>query len=169
MNRPYWTMSGSLKPSRWRNSFRSLAWMSMGRNSSTGSPLRRTRKKTAVSARKTTSAVCRARDRKYPRIRRVYPTALASARHAESGALEDMEPATAVDQVEEAARVPADVVAGNALFAVGDGRHERSHLPRRVRLGDVDDTKPVREPRHRDLGAGDFLARLMAARERRLG
>src|SRR5260370_7946050 len=68
MKRPYCTASGSLNPRRWRNSFRSLAWMSMGRNSRTGSPPRRTRKKTAVSERKTTRRVCPSRDRRYARI-----------------------------------------------------------------------------------------------------
>ena len=40
----------------------SLAWMSIGMNSSTGSPASRTIAKTAVSERKTTSAVWARRD-----------------------------------------------------------------------------------------------------------
>src|SRR4029450_7755629 len=57
MNRPYCTGRGSLKPRRWRNSLRSLAWISMGRKRSTGSPPSRARKKTAVRERKTTRRV----------------------------------------------------------------------------------------------------------------
>src|SRR5712692_6154732 len=68
MKRPYCTATGSLKPRRSRNSFRSLAWMSIGRNRSTGSPPSRTRKKTAVSERKTTRTVCPSRERRYARI-----------------------------------------------------------------------------------------------------
>jgi len=44
----------------------------MGRKSSTGSPLSRTRKKTAVSERKTTSAVWASRETRYARTRGVY-------------------------------------------------------------------------------------------------
>src|SRR5215470_13133199 len=62
MKRPYCTGRGSLKPSRWRNSLRSFAWMSMGRNKRTGSPPRRARKNTAVRARKTTRTVWTSRE-----------------------------------------------------------------------------------------------------------
>ena len=79
MNRPYWTSRGSLKPRRWRNSLTSLAWMSMGRKRRTGSPPRRTRKKTAVRARKITSAVWPRRDRRYARTAGVYPMARGGA------------------------------------------------------------------------------------------
>ena len=41
-------------------------------------------------------------------------------------------------------------------------------FPRGVRLGDVDDAQPVGEPGDRDLGAGHFLARLVAAGRVRL-
>src|SRR4030095_14056580 len=70
---PYWTIRGSLKPRRWRNSLMSFAWISMGRKRMTGSPPRRTRKKTAVRARKITSAVWPRRDRRYARTAGVYP------------------------------------------------------------------------------------------------
>src|SRR6266508_1218112 len=68
MKRAYWTVSGSLKPRRCRKSFTSLAWMSIGRKSSTGGPDSRTRKNTAVSDRNTTSAVWASRETRYPRI-----------------------------------------------------------------------------------------------------
>src|SRR5215470_11800766 len=51
-----------------------------------------------------------------------------------SRALEDVEAAAAVDQVEEPAPVHADVVAGDPLRANGNGRQERGDLPRSVRL-----------------------------------
>ncbi len=47
--------------------------MSIGRNSRTGSPPRRMRKNTAVSARNTTSAVWPRRERRYARTSGVYP------------------------------------------------------------------------------------------------
>src|ERR1700674_527317 len=79
MNRPYWVIRGSLKPRRWRNSLMSFAWMSMGRKRMTGSPPRRTRKKTAVRARKITSAVWPRRDGRYTRPAGVYPKELRPA------------------------------------------------------------------------------------------
>src|SRR5438132_300217 len=56
---------GSLKPSRWRNSLTSFAWMSIGMNRSTGSPDSRTIMNTAVSERKTTSTVWARRESAY--------------------------------------------------------------------------------------------------------
>src|SRR5207237_4764252 len=68
MKRAYCTRSGSLKPRRWRYSLTSLAWMSIGMNSSTGSPERRTMPNTAVSDRKTTRTVCARRAAIHARI-----------------------------------------------------------------------------------------------------
>src|SRR5262245_47852488 len=85
-----------------------------------------------------------------------------------SGALEDVQAAASVDQIEQSTPIAANVVAAHALFTLRSGRQEGRHLARSVRIGDVDEPKAVGEPRHGDLGAGDFLARLMAAGERRL-
>src|SRR3972149_2363026 len=51
-------------------------------------------------------------------------------RRGRSGALEDVHAPAAVDQVHEGARVQGDVVAADALLAVGDGRQERRDLAR---------------------------------------
>src|SRR5437773_7537813 len=68
MKRAYCTSTGSLKPRRWRYSLTSLAWMSIGMKSSTGSPDRRTIPNTAVSERTTTSTVWSSREAIQPRI-----------------------------------------------------------------------------------------------------
>src|SRR5262245_36703149 len=106
--------------------------MSIGRKSSTGSPLNRTRKKTAVSARNTTRRVWARRDRRYARTRRVYPRPPASASSVRrrsccglaSGALEDVQASTSVDQVEQATPITAHIVAAHSLFPLGRGRQE---------------------------------------------
>src|SRR3989442_1303485 len=82
-----------------------------------------------------------------------------------SHALEDVQPAPAVDEIEEPAVVHAHVVAGNARRALGHRRQKVPDLARRVRVGDVHDAQAAREPGHGNLGAGDRFARLMAARE----
>src|SRR6267142_531475 len=60
--------------------------------------------------------------------------------------LQDVQPSVAIDEVHEAARVVADVVAAHAPAAGGVG-DERGDLARRVRVGDVHEAQAVREPR----------------------
>jgi hypothetical protein len=68
--------------------------------------------------------------------------------------------ARAVDEVDQAAVVVADVVALHSFGALWHVGHERRDLAGRVRIGDVDDAQPVREPGDRNFGTADFLARL---------
>src|SRR5262245_33550462 len=122
--------------------------MSIGRKSSTGSPLNRTRKKTAVSARKTTRTVWARRDRRYARTRRVYPRPQAGASsvrprrcgRSRSGALEDMQASAPVDQIEQSTLITADVVAADSLLPLRRAREEGRHFSGSVRIGDVDDS-----------------------------
>src|SRR5258705_13242873 len=89
-------------------------------------------------------------------------------RLSSTDALEYVQAAHAVEEIDQSAIVHGDVV---ALHAVGPRRHVRHvmrHLPQRVRARDVDDAQSVREPGDRDLGAGHFLARLVAAGHARL-
>src|SRR5882724_5836867 len=86
---------------------------------------------------------------------------------AELRAFDDVQAAVAVDEIHEAARVVADVVAADAA-ATGRVGNERRDLARRVRVGDVDDAQAVREPRDGNLRAAYLLARLVSARELRL-
>src|SRR2546425_8129865 len=85
-----------------------------------------------------------------------------------SDALEDVEPAPPVDQVDQAARIDAHVVAAHALLTLGDRRNERRDFARGVRVRDVDDPEPVREPGDGDLRAPHLFARLVTAGELRL-
>src|SRR5262245_66097306 len=80
-----------------------------------------------------------------------------------AGAFDDVKAAHAVDHIDEAAVVAEHVVAAHAI---GAGRHVRyvaRHLAWPIRIGDVDEAQPLREPGKGDFGVGDVLDRLMAA------
>src|SRR6202043_2356108 len=75
--------------------------------------------------------------------------------------LENVQAARAVDQVDQAAVVEVYVISLHRPCARRNVRHERGDLARRMRVGDIDDAKAMREPGNWDLGAADLLAELM--------
>ena len=83
-------------------------------------------------------------------------------------ALENGQPAQPVEQIKQTAVVGGDVVALDALRALGNVGQEMADLARPARVGNVDEAQPVGEPCGRDLGSGHLFAWLMAGRELRL-
>src|SRR6476660_3074494 len=80
----------------------------------------------------------------------------------------DVDAIDAVDEIDEAATVYGDVI---RRWPVGAGRgirHEMPDLPRCVRIGEVDNAEPLREPGERHDGVGEALGWLMATRHRGL-
>src|SRR5260370_6549333 len=76
-------------------------------------------------------------------------------------AFENVESACAIDQIDQSPIIEANVIALHALCPRRNVRHEGGDLTRRVRVGDIDDAKTVREPSYRNLGAADLLTELM--------
>src|SRR5262249_20281547 len=75
--------------------------------------------------------------------------------------LENVQTACAVDQINQPAVIEAHVIALDSLGAGRNVRHEGSYLTRRVRVRDIDDSKAMREPSHRNFRAAYLLAELM--------
>src|SRR5579864_2073762 len=72
-------------------------------------------------------------------------------------ALENLQPAHAIDQEDQAAIIHEDVVALAALGARCGIGQVVPHLARRMRMRDVDDPQALREPREGHFGALDLL------------
>src|SRR5215471_7576238 len=85
----------------------------------------------------------------------------AAFRRRRLSSFENVQPACAVDQVNQAAVVEAHVIALHSRCAGRNVRHEGSYFTRRVRVRDIDDAKAMREPSHRNFRAANLLAELM--------
>src|SRR5215468_8621246 len=80
-----------------------------------------------------------------------------------SNPLQNVQTARAVDEVDQAAVVVADVIALDARRPCGHRRHERCGLARGVRIGDVDDSQAMRKPGDGDFRAAHLFAKLVQA------
>src|SRR5215468_3667203 len=78
-----------------------------------------------------------------------------------SNPLQNVQTARAVDEVDQAAVVVADVVALDARRPCGHRRHERCGLARGVRIGDVDNSQAMRKPGDGNFRAAHLFAKLV--------
>src|SRR5215471_13482919 len=78
-----------------------------------------------------------------------------------SNPLQNVQTARAVDEVDQAAVVVADVIALDARRPCGHRRHERCGLARGVRIGDVDDSQAMRKPGNGNFRAAHLFAKLV--------
>src|SRR4051794_20108825 len=78
-----------------------------------------------------------------------------------SGAFENVQTASAIDEIDQTAVVVAHIITLHARRARWHIRYERGDFARGMGIGDIHDAKAVREPRDGDLAAADILTELM--------
>src|ERR1700746_3185296 len=98
---------------------------------------------------------------RHGRLRPHPPRYAAGESTPSSGALQNLQTADAVGEGDQAAVIRVDIVALTTLRARRRLGHVVRDLFRRMRMRDVDDAKPLREPGKGHFGAADLLDRLM--------